>query len=110
MNNISKDILGMAGGGQPMANTGIEGLGADPELIQQLKQMIATADPQELQMLMQMPPEQLVELFIKQGLEPEDAQEAVQILTMMLGGGGGQQQMPPQQAPPQQMPQQGQGG
>lgn len=107
MNGIGRDILGMAGGGEPMMNTGIEGMGADPELIQQLKQMIATADPQELQMLMQMPPEQLVEFFIKQGLEQEDAEEAVQILTMMLGGGG--QQPPPQQAPPQgqQMPQGG---
>lgn len=92
-----------------MANTGIEGLGADPELVQQLKQMIATADPQILQMLMQVPPEEVIEWFIKQGLEPEDAQEAGQILMMMLGGGG-QQQMPPQQAPPQQMPPQGQGG
>lgn len=100
MNGISRDILGMAGGGQPMQNTGIEGMGADPELIQQLKQMIATADPQALQALMQAPPEMLVKFFIEQGFEPEDAEEAAQILTMMLGGGG-QQQPPPQQAPPQ---------
>jgi len=107
MNGINKDILGMAGGGQPMMNTGMEGMGADPELIQQLRQMIAQADPQELQMLMQMPPEQLVAEFVKMGLEQEDAEEAVQILNMMLGGQQQQQQPPPLQAPPQQMQQGG---
>jgi len=109
MNNMNKDLLAMSAGGQPMANTGMGGFGADPELMQQLKQMIAQADPEELQILMQMPPEQLVELFIKQGLAPEEAQEAVQILHMMLGVGGEQNAQPQgQQAPPQQqIPQQG---
>ena len=111
MDNMNRDLLAMSAGGQPMTNTGMEGFGADPELMQQLKQMIAQADPQELQALMQMPPEQLVQMFIEQaGLEPEEAQEAVQILQMMLGTSGGQQQPPPpQQAPPvaQGMPQGG---